>query len=111
METLEAHARSTIVKYKDTLIELRRAVQFTEERDFDAKGRILGRIESLLSELEGTTIGRDVIKQMYGGYVFPFKEVYNILEQVKTNQINFPRMYSQLNEISKSVPSLAREKV
>ena len=109
MEDLQAHARSTIVKYNEVLVELKQATKFTEEKDFGARDRILGRVESLLSELENTSIGRGLIRQIYGGYTFPFKEIYIILEEIRTNQINFPQTYTRLNKLSKSVPSLARE--
>ena len=60
MESLQAHARSTVVKYKEVFAELKRATQFMEEEDFDSRVRIIGRIESLLTELKDTIIGKSL---------------------------------------------------
>ena len=109
MENFQAHARSTVAKYKEVFVELKRATQFTEERDFDARDRIVGRIESLLSGLEDTTIGRGLVKQIYGDYVFPFKRVYSILEKIRKNDINFVQTYIEIRDLSKSTPDLSRE--
>ena len=111
METPEVYLRKTIVKYSEVLRELKQAIHFTEEKDFDSQKRILWRVDSLLSELENTTLGRSLVRQKYD-YVFPFNEVYEFENKlVSGREINFPHAYLTIDELIKHVPSLAREKV